>query len=308
MADQNRLPGPSTCSPFPEDGRLIIAQGGREYLRNCSLVLSARGIEHQLDPASGAVLVRPQDGSLAISEITAFEKENLHWPPPPNYTRPMPHTDNPPTLLMIGGLIVFYTVTGPWFPDNPWFLAGAIDSSKILKQGQWWRLVTAMTLHADQMHLVGNCVIGAFMVHLLSKTTGYGIGWLALFLSGMAANLLNIILRDTPHYSVGFSTAIFAAIGILCGQELAYRKSSVIRQLLLPLGAGAGLLAMLGSEGRQTDLGAHLFGLGCGLACGALLQTVRLNLQADNHRLQQVLFVLTLALIVGCWLLALQTL
>jgi membrane associated rhomboid family serine protease len=208
---------------------------------------------------------------------------------------------------MIGGLIVFYMVTGPWFAANPWFQAGAIDSSKILEQGQWWRLVTALTLHADQVHLVGNCVIGGFMVHLLCKTTGFGTGWLALILSGMTGNLLNIALRNTPHYSVGFSTAIFAAIGIFCGQQLTERKATIIRQLLLPLGAGAGLLAMLGSEGKQTDLGAHLFGLGCGLACGLLLQLIRLNLQAENRLLQQALFATTIALVTGCWLLAVRT-
>ncbi len=272
---------------------------------NCSLVLSAVGIKHQVDPAAGVILVvYGDDSKRAIFELQAFEEENRHWPPPPNYARPLPRTDNPPTLLMIGGLIIFYMVTGPWLTANPWFQAGAINSSKILEQGQWWRLVTALTLHADQMHLVGNCVIGGFMVHLLCKTTGYGTGWLALVLSGMAGNLMNIVLRNAPHYSVGFSTAIFAAIGIFCGLQLTRRKSSLIRQLVLPLGAGAGLLAMLGTEGKQTDLGAHLFGFGCGLACGLLLQISHLDLRADNRRLQQILFAVTLALITGCWLLA----
>jgi len=293
--------------PGQVDEWIIVTQGGPKYIMNHSLVLSAVGIEHRIDQAAGAILTHEKDCRQAISEIKAFELENQHWPPPANYTQPLPHTDNPPTLLMIGGLIVFYMVTGPWFAENPWFQAGAIDSSKILEQGQWWRLVTALTLHADQVHLVGNCVIGGFMVHLLCKTTGYGTGWLALILSGMTGNLLNIALRNTPHYSVGFSTAIFAAIGIFCGQQLTERKASIIRQLLLPLGAGAGLLAMLGSEGKQTDLGAHLFGLGCGLACGLLLQLIRLNLQAENRLLQQALFATTIALVTGCWLLAVRT-
>ena len=284
-----------------------MAKGGPEYTMNRSLVLSAVGIEHQVDPGEGVILTHEEDSERAISEIKAFEEENRHWPPPPNYARPIPRTDNPPTLLMIGSLIVFYMVTGPWFTANPWFQAGAIDSRKILEQGQWWRLITALTLHADQMHLVGNCVIGGFMVHLLCKTTGYGTGWLALILSGMAGNLMNIGLRNGPHYSVGFSTAIFAAIGIFCGLQLTRRRASLIRQLILPLGAGAGLLAMLGTEGKQTDLGAHLFGFGCGLACGILLQVSRLDLRTDNRRLQQALFAVTLALITGCWLLAAGT-
>ncbi len=309
MALQDNIPGPSVVAPFPdqENEWIIVAQGGQEYLLNCSLVFSAVNIAHQVVPAEGAVLVRDKDSAKALSELQAFTEENRNWPPPPNYARPIPRTDNPPTLLMIGALIVFYMVTGPWFSENPWFQAGAIDSCKILQQGQWWRLITALTLHADQMHLVGNCVVGGFMVHLLCKTTGYGTGWLALILSGMVGNLLNIGLRNAPHYSVGFSTAIFAAIGILCGLQLANRKATIIRQLILPIGAGIGLLAMLGTEGKQTDLGAHLFGLGSGLACGVLLQFSRLDQRADNRGLQQLLFSLALILIFGCWLLARST-
>ena len=63
---------------------------------------------------------------------------------------------------------------------------------------------------------------------------------------------------------------------------------------------------MLGSEGKQPDLGAHLFGLGCGFCCGLLLRSSRLDRQAGNHRLQQILFTITLALITGCWLLAVK--
>jgi membrane associated rhomboid family serine protease len=308
MALHNNIPGQSAVAPFPkqEDEWIIVARGGPEYILNCSLVLSAVGIQHQVNPSAGTILAGDDDREAAIFELQAFAEENRNWPPPPNYARPAPSTDNPPTLLMIGGLVVFYLVTGPWLATSPWFQAGEIDSGRILEQGQWWRLITALTLHADQVHLVGNCVIGGFMVHMLCRTSGYGTGWLALILSGMAGNLMNIALRNSPHYSVGFSTAIFAAIGIFCGQQLSSRRASLLRQIILPLGAGAGLLAMLGSEGKQTDLGAHLFGLGCGFCCGLLLRSSRLDRQADNHRLQQILFTITLALITGCWLLAVK--
>ncbi len=306
MTFQNTTPVASAYTPYPEqEGEWIVAaRGGQQYILNSSLVLSAVGIEHQVDLNEGIILTSEENSARAIAEIQACEEENRYWPPPPNYARQLPQTDNPPTLLMIGGLVIFYLVTGPWRAANPWFQTGAIDSVKILEQGEWWRLITALTLHADQMHLVGNCVIGGFMVHLLCKTTGYGTGWLTLILAGMTGNLLNIALRDGPHHSVGFSTAIFAAIGIFCGLQLNNRRASLIRQLILPLGAGAGLLAMLGSEGKQTDLGAHLFGLGSGFAAGVLLQAGRLDLRAGNRRLQQILYVLSLGLITGCWLLA----
>ncbi|MCI5116655.1 MAG: rhomboid family intramembrane serine protease [Candidatus Electrothrix sp. LOE1_4_5] len=288
-----------------EDAWVLVAKGGLKDIEEWSLVLSAVGIDQQIDRHAGILLTRKRDAGQAMSQLRAFRQENLSWPVPPTVVRPVVRTDNPPTLLMIGGLIIFYWLTGPWQAANPWFEAGAVNSSAILDQGEWWRLLTALTLHADQMHLVGNCVIGGVIVHLLCKATGYGMGWLILLLSAMTGNLLNIILRNTPHYSVGFSTAVFAAVGILCGRQLNNRASTVVRQLILPLGAGVGLLAMLGSEGERTDFGAHVFGLISGLLYGILLQLTDFDLLGKRSRLQLVLFLLSLLIIIFCWFLAL---
>ena len=287
-----------------EDSWVLVAKGDPAEIADWSLVLSAVGIHQQLDRHSGVILTRKRDAEQAMKELRAFREENRFWPPPPSTVRPTVRTGNPPTLLMFGGLIIFYWLTGPWSIGNPWFKAGAVNSRAILEQGEWWRLVTALTLHADQLHLAGNCVIGGVIVHLLCKAAGYGTGWLFLLLSAMTGNFLNIVLRDTPHYSVGFSTAVFAAVGILCGRQLNNTASTVIRQLVLPLGAGVGLLAMLGSEGDRTDLGAHLFGLTSGLLYGLFLQITDLDLFGNRHRLQLLLFLLSFFLLILCWFLA----
>jgi membrane associated rhomboid family serine protease len=285
---------------------VMAAKAGYTDLADYSLVLSAVGIDHQVNRAVGAIFTRQRDAGRAMAELQSFREENSSWPPPPAPVRPAVQLSGgpPTTLLMFTCLVLWYRDTGPWLSDNPWFLAGAVDSRAILEQGEWWRLLTALTLHADQMHLVGNCIIGGFIVHLLCRTVGYGMGWFALLFSAMFGNLLNIVLRDAPHYSVGFSTAVFAAIGILCGRQLTGRAASLIRQLLLPLGAGIGLLAMLGSSGERTDLGAHLFGLGSGLLFGFLLRLTDLDLPGSRRGLQRVLFALSLLLILFCWLAA----
>ena len=38
-----------------------------------------------------------------------------------------------------------------------WSEVGRVSGEQIL-HGQWWRVVTALTLHADVMHLVGNVI------------------------------------------------------------------------------------------------------------------------------------------------------
>ena len=62
------------------------------------------------------------------------------------------------------------------------------------------------------------------------------------------------------------STALFACIGALSGL-MALRQTGR-REMLLPVAAGAALLAMLGTEGERTDYLAHVAGLCAGLVLG----------------------------------------
>ncbi len=275
-----------------------------DELETWSLVLSAVGIAHLVDRERGLLLVEAADAAAAVDHIQAFREENRNWPPPPDHGTPGAAAADPPTLLAMGSLAVFYLLTGPWTPDNPWFLAGAIDSRAILDHHQWWRLVTALTLHADPVHLLGNCIIGGFMVHLLCRTVGHGTAWLLLLTSGATGNLLNIILRSQEHHSVGFSTAVFAAIGCFSSLQAGTGRRTMIRQLLVSVGAGAALLAMLGTGGERTDLGAHLFGFVSGILAGTLIRPLGLLRLAPDRNLQGLLFLMAQLVVAACWLLA----
>ena len=299
MENQSQLPSPLQVE---KAGPLLqVAQGSAQHLATCSLVLSAMGIDHLKTETT--LLVQPEDENRASRHLQAYLEENENWPPPPAYLQERKQTAQPPTLLMIGGLFLFYQLTGSWEQTNPWFQAGAIDSSRILDHGEWWRLFTALSLHADGMHLLGNCIIGGFMVHLLCKAIGSGTGWLLLLVAGASGNLLNIALRSTPHHSVGFSTAVFAAIGMFTGLQLKRNKFSPMG-IILPLGAGLSLLAFLGTEGERTDLGAHLLGFCCGIFAGLLVTATRLTEAADNHSFQRIVFASAILLIFTCWWLA----
>lgn len=285
-----------------EDNDALILTGAAEYLNTCSLVLNAVGIQHSLDQNQYTLTVPAAFSEAAQYQIGQYFHENTGWPDKPVQTTTPSLGNNPPTLLMIGGLAIFFLITGPWQNHTFWFLSGAIDSQAILEQGEWWRLITALTLHADQVHLVGNCVIGGFLVHMLCKTIGSGIGWFSLITCGALGNLLNILLRDQVHHSVGFSTSIFAAIGLFSGLQILTGNKMRLKNILVPLGAGVGLLAMLGTEGERTDLGAHFFGFACGLAGGFLLNRLNIQRMAGNAQLQQKMFLLTLLLILISWM------
>lgn len=234
-----------------------------------SLVLLSAGIANTIEYQypDYLVMVEETEAARAAAEIEHYERENRNWPPPKNSSadRMIEREKRPPTVLLMGGLLVFHMITGPFSSGSEWFRQGAVDSRAIIEGGEWWRLITALTLHADPGHLLGNLFIGGVIIHYLCKIFGTGFGWFMVVLAGTVANYVNVAARGPGHISVGFSTAVFAAVGLLCGGQLRLRN---LRSVLLPLGAGVSLLAMLGSSGERTDLGAHLWGLVVGLLLG----------------------------------------
>jgi membrane associated rhomboid family serine protease len=99
--------------------------------------------------------------------------------------------------------------------------------------------------------------------------TGQGVGWLMIVLSGILGNLINAFFYKTGHLSVGASTAVFGAIGILAGYNflLKFRSPDQRIKAWLPLGGGLALLGLLGS-GKNSDIGAHFFGFVFGILLG----------------------------------------
>ena len=284
----------------------------RQQAEQWSLVLRAANIPSviEFEKHSWVIKVSPLHEHRALREIAAFMEENSDWPPyspKKNLSLPVLTKYQPPTTLMMGALVIFYVVTGPWSDGNAWFSEGAVSGRQILEHGQWYRLVTALTLHADVVHLVGNIIIGSILVHFLCRLLGNGLGWFLILASGTLGNLMNILLHGNSHNSVGFSTAVFGTIGILSGYQAISKRSAALKEILLPLAAGAGLLAFLGAGGPRTDLGAHFFGLLAGAALGGLLVFMpSQRILISKTSLQTNLFIASLAIVGLCWWLAMS--
>lgn len=263
--------------PFTEDAPavtavLALANADQGQVELCSLVLLSVNISHRVvkDGEDWQLEVAASDLGRARHHLAAFEEENRQWPPPTRemVLEPLPAAPGWGLIGLLAALMVFHGLTGPWAADNPWFLRGAVDSRQVLTGGEAWRVVTGLTLHADAGHLLGNVALGGLVLSYLAAQTGIGAVWLLALTTGAVGNYLNALYHGGTHRSVGFSTAVFGVIGCLCGLRMLGARAP--RSILLPLGAGAGLLAMLGAEGEKTDFGAHLWGLGVGVLCGLL--------------------------------------
>lgn len=245
---------------------------GRQ-IRLWALTLDSRSLPCQIDRDHEGwhLLVPPDRHAAALYELRRFEELNRDWPPLPPAPRPLAE-NTLATLSILILLASFYNLshldpaaTLAALPD--WYEIGSARAALIL-DGQWWRALTSLTLHADVAHLLGNLAIGGIFVFLLCRELGSGLAWSLILAAGLLGNLLNALFQTAGHTSVGASTAVFGTVGILAALSQMRYREYLRRRWLLPVAAAAALLAVLGSEGKNTDLGAHFFGLLCGLGIG----------------------------------------
>ncbi len=201
------------------------------------------------------------------------------------------------------GVVAFFLVTGPYDPRVSWFVFGSSVSDRIF-EGEWWRTVTALTLHMDLPHLLGNAAALAIFATAVCASLGPGLGTTLILLSGAIGNLASAAAHGSGHVAVGASTAVFGAVGILCGQQFMRRRSLRSRSApaWLALAAGVALLALLGTAER-SDMAAHGSGLVVGTLLGALV--ARLLTRAPGVVLQTLGLLASAAAVYLAWLEAL---
>jgi membrane associated rhomboid family serine protease len=205
---------------IPADLGIGNARGTRRHPDLWALVLDARGIPcRSLRNGTGRGMMVPAERfDVALNELRLFEEENRNWPPAAPKASPL--TENTFTTLSVLVLLAtFYNITLldiPIFGHSPvnWLALGSADSEKILA-GQLWRTVTALTLHSGWLHLSGNLAIGGIFIVFLCRDLGSGLAWTLLLGSGILGNLANAFMQPKIHDSIGASTLVFGAVGIL---------------------------------------------------------------------------------------------
>ena len=287
----------------PAYSETVLATRDEQDIMACSLVLSSVGISHRVGSSSENIFlqVSAPDLHAAHFQIQSYRDENRNWPPKADTSvKNFEPFLQPPTLLLVGALALFFSVTGPWSAHSNWFIQGAGDAARILQQHEYYRLVTALTLHADTVHLLGNCLFGGFLFHFFCRLTGNGLGLFSMLLTASLGNYINVCLHGDEHLFIGFSTAVFAIIGMLA---MLGRHGRVSKHYIrvIPFMAGAALLAMIGSSGERTDLGAHLFGLCSGFVMGWILGRPFFLRLRESIWLQTCLFLLSCAIITVSW-------
>jgi rhomboid protease GluP len=180
-------------------------------------------------------------------------------------------------------------------------------SAADVRQGQWWRAWTALTLHLDAAHLAANLGAGVWFGYLAGRLLGPGVAWVLIVNGAAAANLLEGWFAPEGQRSAGASTAVFTALGLLAAYSWRerHRLPQSWPRRFSPLIAGVALLGWLGTAGEHTDVFAHLAGFAVGVLLGSLAAVPAVRTVLDRTP-QWLAGALAIAAVALAWVAALS--
>ncbi len=288
-----------------DDMRVVFESRNRRACADRSLVLAAANIPHRIidDPVSCALVVPAEFSAEAANELRLYDEEN---PPQrqPRRVQPYEYLDAVPGIAAyIVAVVVFAWLSWTSAFGQDWLAAGRIDGV-LVRAGEWWRSITALTMHSGLRHLVGNLVFGAFFGWLAGRLVGSGVAWATVIVTAAGGNLFNTFLLEATHRSIGASTAVFAALGLTVGFVWAAKLMAQDRWAyrLGPIVGGLALLMYTGTGDENTDIGAHLMGFVSGFAGGVLLTRFRDRL--GDPQLQRSAGIVAFAMLILAWITA----
>jgi membrane associated rhomboid family serine protease len=259
-----------------EDLRVVYESRNRRRCADRALVLSSVHIPYQLidDGMSCALVVPAEHSARAAQELQLYDEEN-----PPVVAKPrkqIVYQDAVPGVAAYALVVCLVAgMAGYSFFGSDWLAAGRVDGT-LIRGGEWWRTITALTLHADLRHLLGNLLFGIFFGVFAGRLLGSGVTWLVVVVAAALGNTANTLLLDSAHRSIGASTAVFATLGLLAGYVWRGRLMAQDRWSTRwgPVVGGLALLMFTGTGDENTDIGAHLMGFVCGFAAGMILTLI----------------------------------
>lgn len=267
-----------------------------------AFILRAVGIEHAVyahDERFG-LMVPEELARSAIDHLQSYDAESRVVAP---VAQPMQLHPNAAvgSILYIVIVVAVAYLAGEKANGIDWLDAGALNAD-VIHSGQWWRLITALTLHADVGHLLGNIAFGAPFGFFAAQLLGTGRAWASILFAAALGNLIDSALMPAQQVTIGASTAVFAMLGLVAAY--AWRRGSGHTQRWAlkwaPLIAGIALLGITGTGGENTDVLAHLAGFGSGVLLGVAHAHIDTS-WLDTRRGQWIAGCATVAAVVVAW-------
>ena len=285
-----------------QNNSAYIPAPNKKTAREYSLLLDSLSIPNNavFKWNSWQIEVDFSDYEKAKNEISAYEKsgriEKIHNKFAHIRFQKVDWTCFCATLILLAAFHVFI-----YEYDHLELIKAGRSSAAAITEGEFFRAVTALTLHGDYKHLFSNIFFGGIVLWALSTMTGTGFALLFALFTGFAGNVMNAFFYGSAHNSIGASTSVFGVIGVLAGLQFfdSFREKKLGRWI--PFGAALGLLAMLGSS-EKSDVLAHLFGFAAGLPAGTIFGALFSKRSIPGKTVQNIATILFISVIFVCWM------
>lgn len=174
------------------------------------------------------------------------------------------------TLIAVNVAVYGYTsiLSGNINNTSDWVVSIYGQNNFLVLHGEAWRLFTAIFIHANLLHIVGNMLF--LLIFGLRAERLFDLKeYLAVyFLSGLAGGLLTLLMGPDT-WSIGASGAIFGMLGACT----IYARRSIGQSIMYALLYSFFFLVI--NIGPDVNVLAHIGGLVTGLLIGYLLATTR---------------------------------
>ena len=278
---------------------LIAARSKREAM-DFGLVLASQGLVSTVTRIEDqwGVMVAEDDYDRSVETLRIWKNENLGW----KWLNPLPTAAGKffhwgSLAWALATVAIYFWSTAPGIKE-----AGMMDS-QMVAAGQWWRLFTAVTLHADLPHLLSNITSGLILLGLAMARYGTGIALLIAFLSGVGGNVAGFLLYPDAHRGLGASGMVMGALGLLAIASPAdgWDRQVGIGLIMRGIVATFLMLVLIGFSPR-SDVVAHVGGYVGGVVFGLVMMHLSAKALKDSITSLAAAAVLFLTVIITWWL------
>jgi rhomboid protease GluP len=192
------------------------------------------------------------------------------------------------TNLLVAGAMVLFGA-GLWHSSTVVQMAWGANFGPATKDGEWWRLGTAMFLHFGGLHLGMNMLALWDSGRMVEKVFGPVRFALMYVASGLTGNLLSLIVQGDRAVSGGASGAIFGIYGAFLVFLLTERRRlhpGDFRWMFWGAAAFSLITLGLGFLIPGIDNAAHVGGLVAGATAGFVLAPPSAAAGGARHRLK----------------------
>src|SRR5437870_4700372 len=179
-------------------------------------------------------------------------------------------------LILLNAIVFLFEISvGFWNDPEVLHRVGALDPYSVLLQGQYWRLFTALFLHAGFVHLLFNL----FALYVLGPPLERSIGAIRFaicyLISGLVSSAgvvgLTVIGLVQVAQLVGASGCIMGIVGAWAGFLLRHRHAPHAKQRLGNVVMIVAIQTAFDVLTSQVSMAAHLCGLIAGFFLGLIL-------------------------------------